>query len=83
MVQLYDVSAASYTRWQSNAAELITEKNPPVNSPETKTPTTTSLEETPVSARTRLIQVVPNTSVFAGWGPRLNMSTNDIMRGRN
>jgi len=30
-----------------------------------------------------LIAVMPSTSVFAGWGPRMNGSFNDVLKNRN
>ncbi len=40
-------------------------------------------QEEPQATLTRLVHVVPSTSVFAGWGPRMETSLRDIMRGRN
>jgi len=55
----------------------------PVKTAETMPAALLHLEEAPVSALTRLIHVAPTTSVFAGWGPRMDTSPNDIMRGRD
>jgi hypothetical protein len=31
----------------------------------------------------RLVQGIPNSDVFAGWGPRMEGSLRDILRGLN
>ena len=39
--------------------------------------------EEPRATLTSLLQVVPSTSAFAGWGPRMNSSLRDVLRGMN
>ena len=37
----------------------------------------------PKATLTRLVHVVPSTSAFAGWGPRMDSSMRDVLRGMN
>ncbi|MBC5799091.1 MAG: hypothetical protein GIX03_00040 [Candidatus Eremiobacteraeota bacterium] len=45
------------------------------------TPAPIPSEET--RATLPLIAVIPSTSVFAGWGPRMNGTFNDVLKSRN
>jgi len=45
------------------------------------TPAPIPSEET--RATLPLIQIMPSTSVFAGWGPRMNGSFTDVLKSRN
>jgi len=37
----------------------------------------------PEPERIRLLQVLPSTSMFAGWGPRMESTISSTLRNRN
>jgi len=48
-----------------------------------QTPAPIPPEQTPTVSFTRLIAIMPSTSIFAGWGPRMNSHVSDIFRRLN
>ncbi len=53
-----------------------------MKSQEPTTPASITTEETQATL-TKLIAVLPSTSYFAGWGPRMNGPMADVLKARN